>query len=79
MKNVFSTLCAIAIAMLVPSVAKSQNCNPACSQGQSCCVMQYSNGTYSAPYCKTGSCYTTANKTPLKDAKEVDATVNDKK
>jgi hypothetical protein len=61
------------------TTSKSVDCNPACGQGQSCCVMQYSNGTYSAPYCKTGSCYTTANKTPLKDAKEVDATVNDKK
>jgi hypothetical protein len=55
------------------NAAGSSSCNPACGQGQSCCVVQYSNGTYGPPYCKTGSCYTSAKKQSLKNAKELDA------
>lgn len=54
------------------STAAASSCNPPCGQGQSCCVMQYSNGTYSAPYCKTGSCYTSATKLKLSTVKELD-------
>lgn len=74
MKKAFAAVCAVAIGVLLPTVMSGQDCNPACGQGQSCCVMQYSNGTHSAPYCKTGSCYTAAQKQPLKDTKELDAT-----
>jgi hypothetical protein len=72
MNKLLPAVCVIAFGMLFPKVAVSQNCNPACGQGQVCCVMQYSNGTYSSPYCKTGnSCYTSATKKPL-TAKELD-------
>jgi hypothetical protein len=73
MNKLFAAVCVVAFGVLLPKIAVSQDCNPACGQGQVCCVMQYSNGTYSSPYCKTGnSCYTSATKKPLK-AKELDA------
>jgi hypothetical protein len=74
MKKAFAAVCVVAIGVLLPAFMTGQDCNPACGQGQSCCVTQYSNGTHSAPYCKSGSCYTTAQKQPLKDTKELDAT-----
>jgi hypothetical protein len=75
MNKLFAAVFVISVGMLFTSTAVGQStCNPACGQGQSCCVMQYSNGTYSAPYCKTGSCFTSASKRPLQNAKELDAT-----
>jgi len=50
----------------------SGDCNPPCGQSQSCCVIQYPDGTYSAPFCKSGSCYTSTNKKCLVKAKELD-------
>jgi hypothetical protein len=52
------TLAVVGLISLFPAMAMAQQCNPACGTGQSCCVMQYSNGTHSSPYCKSGSCYT---------------------
>jgi hypothetical protein len=63
-----------AMGLLFSSFAMAADCKPACGTGQSCCVMQYSNGTYGSPYCKTGSCYTAKTNQPLKDVKEIDAT-----
>jgi hypothetical protein len=74
MKRVFAALCVLAVGLLSPTVAMCADCHPACGQGQVCCVMQYSNGTYSSPYCKSGnSCYTSFTKQSLKNAKELDA------
>lgn len=73
MKRILAVATIIAAGALFPSLAKGEDCKPACSSGSSCCVMQYSNGTYGKPYCKTGSCYTTSNVSPLKISREIDA------
>jgi hypothetical protein len=73
MKKNLAYVYVIALGMLFPTVAMSADCHPACGSGQSCCVMQYSNGTYGAPYCKNGSCYTSSTKQSLKNARELDA------
>jgi hypothetical protein len=72
MKKVISAVWVLAFAAFFPSLAMAQGCNPACSSGSSCCVMQYSNGTYGKPYCKQGSCYTSLSKKSLTGVKELD-------
>jgi hypothetical protein len=74
MKNI---LAAVVIGVSLPAVALAQapTCRPPCVTGSSCCVVQYSNGQYSSPYCKSGSCYNTKSDISkfLENAKEIPA------
>jgi hypothetical protein len=71
----FVAMCLVASVKLPSTIALGADCHPACGNGQSCCVMTYWNGTSSAPYCRTGSCYTTRTNKALK---EIDASTVDK-
>src|ERR1700722_8932126 len=79
MKHILGALYAIAFAMMFSGVASAQNCGPCqvdsdCGSGKSCCYTQYSNGSISCNFCKTGGCVTTSTKKDLIGAKEHDAT-----
>jgi len=63
------------LVLWVDNCAPGQECRPACGEGQSCCVIQYSDDSHSGPFCKNGSCYTSATGELLKKVKEVDVGV----
>lgn len=75
--SAFAGTAAIAIAgSIAPRLAFGQErCGAGtCVNGTHCCVIQYSNGTYSRPFCKSGSCYSSAREGQpfLPRAKELD-------
>jgi hypothetical protein len=77
-KNILTAIYVFAVAVVFSSAANAQNCGSCqkdsdCGNGNSCCYMQYSNGSISCNYCKSGSCYTTSTKKLLNRVKELDA------